>query len=268
MRLRATSVSRAEIPRDRVGVVHGDEHGVHVLHRPEDLLSPPDVPGPQEVEQVPTRLADCIGHASQVRRVLDPAVLRRGQLLPRDHRASDTRLRVLLLRILEIAGIPHVGVCGGGGDALVDRGASLAREPLRLLPLAAVEGANRVRTAPDRAPRGRKSPFPGCVLVVEPGANGPGQIVEAHGRRFRLPRPRVVGRRGARRRERCPRRRIHPCRRRSDEPCDFLPRPRTGAQASVRSTAPTEGSGALAARAASCGWGSLPRALIHRRSQT
>jgi hypothetical protein len=162
-----------EIPRDGVGIVDGHEHGIHVLHRGEDLLSPPDVPGAQEVEQVPTRLADCIGHTPEVRRILDTAVLRRRQLIARDHGARDARLRVLLLRILEVPRVPHVRVVGGGRDALVDRVASLARESLCFLSLAAVEGSNRVRAAADGAPGGRQGSFAGSVLGVEAGANRP-----------------------------------------------------------------------------------------------
>ena len=159
--------------------------------------------------------------------------------------------------------IPHVGVCRQRRDALVDRGASprVSRSASSRSP----RWRARIAFAQQRMRGARPEARSRAAFLSSTGRECPGQIVEAHGRRSG-PAPRVVGRRGARRRERCPRRRIHPCRHRSDEPCDFLPRPRTGGRRGpvdgpTRARAPCRTRGLVR-------MGSLPRALIHRRSQT
>ena len=77
-----------------------------------------DVAAAQQIEDVSAPLADRLGHAVQVRGVLD-AERRRGSgsvlAVPRAPR--DARLRVLLLRVLEVAGEPDVRVVGDGGQA-------------------------------------------------------------------------------------------------------------------------------------------------------
>src|SRR4029453_2296420 len=86
---------------------------------------------------------------------------------PVDDPLGEPRLRVLLLRVLQVAGEPDVRVLGDRGEPLVERRPRLLHQPMRELELAAVDRADRVGAGADRSTRCRGGPLAGLHARVE-----------------------------------------------------------------------------------------------------
>ena len=92
-----------------------------------------------------------------------------------DEREREVRFGVLLLRVLEVAGVTDVRVVLDRGEPLVEGRPRLPDQFLRRLELQPVGRADRVGAGADRAAGGREGSLPGPVLRVEPRLDGAGQ---------------------------------------------------------------------------------------------
>src|SRR4029453_11318253 len=97
-----------------------------------------------------------------------------------DH-LGEPRLRVLLLRVLQVAGEPDVRVLGDRGEPLAERRPRLLHHPMRELELPAVGRADRVGAGADRSTRCRERALASLHARVETPSEIVGDAVQIHG---------------------------------------------------------------------------------------
>ena len=129
-----------------------------------------DVAAAQRVEQVAAQLAHHLAQAVQIGRQLHRQLLRRGQGPAGDDRQRAARLGILLLRVVDEAGMVDVRMIAQPLLRLGEQVAGAVDQLLGLVELLAMDGADGVGRAAKRLPAEGERLLSRLMLVDEDGA--------------------------------------------------------------------------------------------------
>jgi hypothetical protein len=135
-------------------------------------VTPVELAGAQEVEQVPAQLAGGFADAAQPRCRVDGEVVAGRQRVAGNQRGGDARLDELLLGVVQEPGVGDAGVIAQRFLRLSERPLGVRRELGCGGVVVAVHGPDARARRPDHLPAGRQRDLSSAVGVAEGGADG------------------------------------------------------------------------------------------------
>ncbi len=143
----------AQVAGDRVREIEGDEQPVDVVHIVQQRIQAVELADTHAVQHVAAQFPARLAQPIEIRRPLDPQLVRRGQRLALNQRAGEGGLGVLLLRVGDEAGVEDVEMLPQVNRHITEQAASLGNLAICLLEFVAVRCADGIGAKPNGGAR-------------------------------------------------------------------------------------------------------------------